>query len=126
MAPRSLAVRFRSTRSLSLPLFIPSIGDAFGQTAAYGPMAPGLGFAFGFYGDDYVDRAKERGWLMTDDGQTSPANFSRTNELNLELNLEPLPGLKIQLTSNRTRQPHPTGAVHVCRHAHLPMPGHSP
>lgn len=102
MAPRSLAVRFRSTRSLSLPLFIPSIGDAFGQTAAYGPMAPGLGFAFGFYGDDYVDRAKERGWLMTDDGQTSPANFSRTNELNLELNLEPLPGLKIQLTSNRT------------------------
>ena len=102
MSPRNVAVRFRSTRSLTLPLFIPDIGDAFGQTRAYGPMAPGLGFAFGFFGDDYVARAKERGWLMTDDGQTSPANFSRTSELNIELNLEPLPGLKIQLTSNRT------------------------
>ncbi len=102
MSPRNLSVRFRSTRSLSLPLFIPSIGDAFGQTGSYGPMAPGLGFAFGFFGDDYVGRAKDRGWLMTDDGQTSPANLSRTSELNFELNLEPLPGLKIQLTSNRT------------------------
>ena len=102
MSPRNISVRFRSTRSLSLPLFIPSIGDAFGQTGAYGPMAPGLGFAFGFFGDDYVEKAKNRGWLMTDNGQTSPANFSRTSELNFELNLEPITGLKIQLTSNRT------------------------
>lgn len=102
MSPRRLAVRFRSTRSLSLPLFIPDIGDIFGQGRGNGPLAPGVGFAFGFYGDDYVAKAKERGWLMTDDGQTTPANLSRTSELNIELNLEPLPGLKIQLTTNRT------------------------
>ncbi len=102
MSPRNLSVRFKNTRSLSLPLFIPDIGDAFGQTDSYGPMAPGLGFAFGFYADDYVERAKERGWLMTESGQTSPANMARTSELNIELNLEPIQGLKIQLTSNRT------------------------
>lgn len=102
MSPRNLSFRYRSTRSLSLPLFIPNIGDAFGQTRGYGPMAPGLDFAFGFIGEDYVDRAKERGWLMTDDGQTSPANYATTSELTFELNLEPIQGLKIQLTSNRT------------------------
>lgn len=99
---RSANVRYRASNSLSLPLFAPEIGDAFGQTRSYGPMAPGLDFAFGFTDDSYVDRAKERGWLITDNGQTSPAVWSRTKELNVELNLEPIKGLKIQLTSNRT------------------------
>ena len=59
-------------------------------------------FAFGFAGDDYLDKALNRGWLVTDDGQTSPAVMAHTNELNLELNLEPVKGLRIQLTANRT------------------------
>ena len=102
MSPRTAALRFRDTRSLSLPLFRPDIGNIFGQTNSYGPMAPGLDFAFGFFGSDYVERAKQRGWLITDDGQTSPAVWSRASELNIELTLEPVRGLKIQLTTNRT------------------------
>ncbi|MDE6086226.1 MAG: cell surface protein SprA, partial [Muribaculaceae bacterium] len=47
-------------------------------------------------------KAKDRGWLITDDGQTSPAIVSANEEMNLELNLEPVKGLKIQLTMNRT------------------------
>lgn len=103
MSPRNAAVRFRSTRSLSLPLFRPEIGNIFGQTNSAGPMSPGLDFAFGFAGEDYIDKALRRGWLITDDGQTSPANFANTNELNVELTLEPLKGLKIVLTTNRTQ-----------------------
>lgn len=102
MSPRSGAVRFRSTQSLSLPLFRPDIGNVFGQSRSYGPMSPGLDFAFGFAGENYVDKALSRGWLITDDGQTSPAIFSRTRELNVELTLEPIRGLKILLTTNRT------------------------
>ena len=102
MSPRTAALRYRDTRSLSLPLFRPDIGNIFGQTTSYGPMSPGLDFAFGFFGSDYVERAKERGWLITDDGQTSPAVWSRARELNIELTLEPVRGLKIQLTTNRT------------------------
>ncbi len=102
MSARSASVRWRSTRSMSLPLFQPDIGNIFGQSNSYGPMAPGLDFAFGFVDESYIYRAKERGWLMTDDGQTSPALYSQTNELSLELSLEPLRGLKIQLTGNRT------------------------
>ncbi len=71
MSPRSAAVRWRSSRSLSLPLFIPDVGNVFGQSRSFGPMSPGLDFAFGFTDDSYVEKALSRGWLMTDDGQVS-------------------------------------------------------
>ncbi len=102
MMPRSLSVRWRNTKSLSLPLFSPEIGNVFGQSNSYGPMSPGLDFAFGFTDENYIYKAKDRGWLLCDDGQTSPAIWSKANELNIELNLEPVRGLKIQLTTNRT------------------------
>lgn len=102
MSPRSASVRFRNTRSLSLPLFRPEIGNAFGQSRSYGPMSPGLDFAFGFAGEGYIHKALDRGWLITDDGQTSPAVFSNAKELNIELTLDPVKGLKVVLTTNRT------------------------
>ncbi|MDE5555037.1 MAG: cell surface protein SprA, partial [Muribaculaceae bacterium] len=102
MSPRNVSVRYRNTRSMSLPLFRPDIGNVFGQSNSYGPMSPGLDFAFGFAGDGYIDRAMSRGWLITDDGQTSPAVMSHTNEINLEAMFEIFKGFKIQLTFNRT------------------------
>jgi len=102
MMPRSVSVRWKRSSSLNLPLFSPEIGNVFGQTKSYGPMAPGLDFAFGFRDKDYVNKALDRGWLITDNGQTSPAMWTTTDELNVELNLEPIRGLKIQLTANRT------------------------
>ena len=102
MTPRNVSVRYRNTHQLSLPLFNPNIGPAFGQTKAYGPMAPGLDFAFGFVDESYIDKALERGWLNTTDGQTSPAVWSKTDELNIEANFELFKGFKIQLTFNRT------------------------
>ena len=102
MSLRGVSLRYRTSHSLSVPLFSPNIGDAFGQTKSFGPLAPGLDFAFGFVDESYVTRAKERGWLIIDETQTSPAIWSRTNEVNIELDLEPIRGLKIKLTNNRT------------------------
>ena len=102
MSPRSASIRWKRTNTLSVPLFRNDIGNVFGQSTGYGPMSPGLDFAFGFVDEDYIYKAKERGWLICDDGQTSPAMWSKGNELNIELQLEPVKGLKIQLTSNRT------------------------
>ena len=102
MSPRNVSVRYRNTRTMSLPLFRPEIGNIFGESTSYGPMAPGLDFAFGFTDESYIRKALDRGWLITDDGQTSPAVWGRTNELNIEANLEIFKGFKIQLTFNRT------------------------
>ncbi len=102
MSPRNASIRWKQTKTLSIPLFRNNIGNIFGQETGYGPMSPGLDFAFGFAGEDYIYKAKERGWLITDDGQTSPAMWSIGEELNMELQLEPVKGLKINLTMNRT------------------------
>ena len=102
MMPRSASFKWRSTHSLNLPLFSPNVGDVFGQSKAYGPMSPGLDFAFGFYDKDYVDKALDRGWLITDSQQVSPAIWAKSTEFNFEVTLEPLKGLKITLTSNMT------------------------
>ena len=102
MMVRNASVRYRKTNTTSLPLFSPNIGDIFGQSTSYGPMSPGLDFAFGFTDESYVYRAKERGWLLCDSTQISPAVIGRTEEFNIEVALEPIRGLKINLTGNRT------------------------
>lgn len=102
MMPRNFSFRYRSSHSMTLPLFSPNVGDVFGQSTNYGPMSPGLDFAFGFIDESYVNKALARGWLIVDENQTSPAIWNETSEFNFELNLEPIRGLKILLTSNRT------------------------
>lgn len=102
MMPKSVSFRWRSSHSLNLPLFSPNVGDIFGQSTKYGPMAPGLDFAFGFFDEGYVDKALERNWLLVNDEQISPALWNQGKEFNFELTLEPIRGLKVTLTSNLT------------------------
>ena len=102
MSVRSLNVRWKKTTSLSIPQFIPEIGDIFGQTTHYDVMAPGLDFAFGFAGQSYINKAMSRNWLMGDESQTTPALYGLTQEFNAEIQLEPIAGLKITVTGNRT------------------------
>ncbi|HIX45555.1 MAG TPA: cell surface protein SprA, partial [Candidatus Barnesiella excrementipullorum] len=103
MMVRNVSSRYRETRSMTLPLFKPTIGDGFGQTSAYGPMAPGLDFAFGFTDDSYVQRALDNGWLIQDELMTNPAITGMTRELNIDADIEPITGLKIKLTGNWSR-----------------------
>ncbi len=102
MSLRSASVKWRNTRQMSIPQFVPEIGDVFGQSTHYDVMAPGLDFAFGLVDESYVDRIKERGWLLGDQSMTTPALFARTQEFSAEVQLEPVRGLKITLTGNRT------------------------
>ncbi len=102
MMPRTFSFKWRNTHSMNLPLFRPEVGDLLGQSRNYGPMAPGLDFAFGFIDEGYVQKALDRGWLLADGSQTSPAIWNNTTEFNFELTLEPIRGLKITLTNNRT------------------------
>ncbi len=102
MSMRNASFRWRNTRTSNISQFIPDVGDLLGQSKNYGPMSPGVDFAFGFTDESYLDKAIERGWLLRDANQTSPAVFARTTEYTFELQLEPIRGLKIQLTANHT------------------------
>ncbi len=101
MMVRSVALTYRNNYQLTLPGFLPTIGDAFGQTKQRG-MSPGLDFAFGMVGDNYINSARENDWLFINDSIATPATTSKTEDLQLRFTLEPVKNLKIDLNASRT------------------------
>ena len=99
MMVRTLGISYRNQYSMSLPGFLPTVGDAFGQRTG-SVMAPGLGFAFGLTDDSFLGKARENGWLS--DSLTTPAATNQTTDLQLRATLEPLRDLKIDLNASRT------------------------
>jgi cell surface protein SprA len=97
---RKLQVTYRNTNSLTIPGFAPQAGFM-GQQRLNDLYAPGFDFAFGFFDDNFVEKAKDHGWLSGDTTVVQPATRSKTSDFDAKLTLEPLPGLKIQLNSKR-------------------------
>ena len=102
MMVRNVSVSYRNQYAMSLPGFKPMIGNVFGQGNGMGPLSPGLDFAFGFIGDSYIDKARDRGWLLMSDSLATPATTNKTEDLQLRATLEPVRNLKIDLTASRT------------------------
>ena len=101
MMVRNVSFSYRNNYQLTLPGFLPIIGDAFGQTKQ-GIMSPGLDFAFGLVDDNYIGKAREHDWLLINDSIATPATTSKTEDLQLRLTLEPVKNLKIDLNAVRT------------------------
>ena len=102
MMVRNVSINYRSSYLLTLPGFLPSVGDAFGQKKV-GQMAPGLDFAFGMVGDDYIEKARNNDWLLCNDSIATPATTSRTDNFTLRATLEPVKDFKIDLSATRTK-----------------------
>lgn len=102
MMVRNVSINYRSSYQLTLPGFLPSVGDAFGQKKV-GQMAPGLDFAFGMVGDDYIEKARNNDWLLCNDSIATPATTSRTDNLTLRATLEPVKDFKIDLSATRNK-----------------------
>ena len=115
MMVRTIGISYRNQNSMSIPGFMPNIGDAFGQRTG-GVMAPGLDFAFGLTGDSYLQKAFDNGWLYGDSAAT-PASTNQTADLQIRATLEPIRDLKIDLNASRTE----TRARRIqCNYAGMP------
>ena len=101
MMVRSIGINYRNQYAMSVPGFLPEIGDAFGQRTG-GVMAPGLAFAFGMTGDSFIDKAIDNKWLLMADSISTPATTNQTVDLQLRATLEPIRDLKIDLNASRT------------------------
>jgi len=97
MMLRSAGFTYNRREALVLPNFRPNIGDAFGQGSTNFGNAPGLDFAFGFTGEDYVRKADAKDWLIYSDDNITPAMFNSTETLTAKASLEPFVGLKVDL-----------------------------
>lgn len=103
MMARNFTVTYRNTYAMTLPGFIPDIGDAFGQKKNNGYLAPGFDFAFGFTGNSYIDRAARNNWLVRNDSVTTPARTNAMEDLQIRLTLEPFRDFRIDLNASRTK-----------------------
>jgi cell surface protein SprA len=102
MMVRNVSVSYRNQYAMSLPGFMPNVGDAFGQTRGMGALSPGLDFAFGLSGDSYIEKARENNWLLINDSIATPATSNKTEDLQLRATLEPIKNFKIDLNASRT------------------------
>lgn len=102
MLIRNFSISYRNTYAMSVPGFIPSVGDAFGQGKNGGIFAPGLDFAFGLQSENYLQRAAENGWLMQSDSVATPATTNAMEDFQFKMTLEPLRDFKIDLNASRT------------------------
>ncbi|MCQ2076199.1 MAG: cell surface protein SprA [Bacteroidaceae bacterium] len=102
MMVRNVSISYRNNYSMSLPGFRTDIGDFFGQKSINGILSPGLDFAFGAIGDNYLNKAMRNGWLITGDSITTPATTTETEDAQLRVTLEPLRDVKIDLNASRT------------------------
>ena len=101
MMVRNINVSYRNQYSMSLPGYMPSIGNAFGQKRG-DVLAPGLDFAFGLIDDGYVEKARNRNWLLMNDSVATPAVTNQTEDVQIRATLEPIRDLKIDLNASRT------------------------
>ena len=101
MSLRNFNVSYHNNNQLSLPGFMPNIGNVFGQSRLGGMFVPGLDFAFATAGEDYVQRANERGWLLRSDSLTALSTFAQTEDFQLRAQIEPARDLRISVSFSR-------------------------
>lgn len=98
---RDVNISYRYSNQLNLPGFMPLIRAAGGQGKSEAGLAPGLPFAFGFVGRDFVEQAVANGWMTSLQENVTPSTFANTQNLNIRATLEPFPECKVTLTAMR-------------------------
>ena len=99
MMVRNVSVSYRNDYAMSLPGFMPNM-QMFGQNNTTGLLAPGLDFAFGMTGDNYLYKAIDNGWLLSGDSIAHTATSNTTEDLQIKVTLEPFRDIKIDANAS--------------------------
>ncbi len=99
MMVRNVSVSYRNDYTMSLPGFMPD-SHIFGQHKSDGLLAPGLGFAFGLTGDDYLYKARNNGWLLSGDSIAHTASSTSIEDLQVKISVEPLRDIRIDASGS--------------------------
>lgn len=97
MMLRDISLSYKRTTSSYLPSYLNSIGNAFGQRSIDGHLAPGLPFALGVTGEDYIRDIATRGYLSHDTAIAQPAVFTQSKTVEYKATLQPIKDLVITL-----------------------------
>ncbi len=100
MSVRKVSINYNQSSSLTMPGFMPEPGFL-GQSMVDGINAPGWGFVFGLHDRNTLHRAADNGWLYMGHDIINPANEAMTSDLDIVATVEPIAGLKINLSGKR-------------------------
>jgi len=100
MMVRRATFSYRESNSMVLNGFAGETGLLGQGKTEDGSKAPGYAFTFGLFDDNFIEKAKSRNWLVMNDSIT-PATTAFTSDFKASLSLEPISGLKIELTGVR-------------------------
>ena len=102
MLVRTVGFTYSQSTDMTIPYFRPNIGNFFGQGSTPLGNTPGLDFAFGLAGSDYIEKANNRGWLIKDSTNITPAMINQMERFSFTAQLEPVVGMRITLNADRT------------------------
>jgi len=100
MSVRNISLNYSEINSTTLPGYLPQT-NYFGGESFNGTKAPGFKFLSGGQDKDFARTAADNGWITTDQTLNEPYVMSHTQNFSLRSTIEPVKGLKIDLTANR-------------------------
>lgn len=99
MSVRNISINYTQNDAMSVPGFLPET-SLFGSKSS--GLAPGWDFALGLQGSNYIKKAMQRHWLLSDSMIVSPANTSQSKDLTIKALVEPFRNFKIDLIADRS------------------------
>ena len=100
---KNVSISYNQTNGTILPGYAPE-AKFMGMSSYEGITAPGIPFAFGVQDRDFAIKAGENGWLTKDKSLNSPYIMTHSNDFNIKTTIEPIKGLRIDLTADRRYQ----------------------
>jgi len=102
MMVRTVGFSYSQSTDMMVPYFRPEIGDFTGQGSTPIGNSPGWDFAFGLTGNDYIEKANNRGWLIKNNENVTPAMMNQMESFKFTGQIEPIVGMRITLNADRT------------------------
>ncbi|PIE86473.1 MAG: cell surface protein SprA [Bacteroidia bacterium] len=99
---KNLSVSMNSDKGTLLPGYMPTT-KYMGLINSNNTMAPGIPFILGWQDKHIAETAAGNSWLTKDTLQSNPFTLTNSLSINMRSSIEPLPGLKIDLTVSRTK-----------------------
>lgn len=104
---KSISISYSETNGTILPGYL-NTTTVLGQTQAENTQnktlwAPGMPFIMGFQDPEIAEEIIRNGWMTVDETFNAAFQMTHSNTWNFRSNIEPLPGLRINLTANRTQ-----------------------
>jgi cell surface protein SprA len=100
MGVRNVSLTYISAQGQFLPGYTPGT-KYLGMSDVDDITAPGWPFVLGYSDRNFFDKAVTNGWISTDSLLNTPASYNNKLDLSLRSQIEPFPGLRIDVNADR-------------------------